>query len=262
MSARDRPGGDAVVGGAARHRRHLGAGDQRLGRAAAGVDAGAPEVAPLDDRHPAAGAGEAHRQRRPGLAAADDDVVEGLGGHARPTADQPEHDGARVLDQRRRPVGAEGRRHPPAQRGAAEGAGDGAGGAERPGRRRVPPAAAPSAAPQKAPETMRPPNCTGTLRLGVVGSWSVTSSTSAEDREDEHRPERAHEARPGGARSIQPSRAAQATAAGAIIEREPATMPIRSVARNVTDPPPAARLHAAAGARDCPRRRGRASCRV
>ena len=27
--------------------------------------------------------------------------------------------------------------------------------------------------------TMRAPNCTGTVRLGVEGSWSVTSSTSA-----------------------------------------------------------------------------------
>ncbi len=31
----------------------------------------------------------------------------------------------------------------------------------------------------RAPPTMRAPNCIGTFRLGVEGSWSVTNSTIA-----------------------------------------------------------------------------------
>ena len=41
------------------------------------------------------------------------------------------------------------------------------------------PAATPIVAPDKAPLTIRAPNCIGTFRLGVEGSWSVTSSTIA-----------------------------------------------------------------------------------
>jgi hypothetical protein len=37
----------------------------------------------------------------------------------------------------------------------------------------------PIAAPQKAPLTTRVMNCGGTLRLGVLGSWSPTSSSTA-----------------------------------------------------------------------------------
>jgi hypothetical protein len=44
---------DAVVGAASRQVRHPGAGHQRLGRHAAGVDAGAAEQMPLDQRRPA-----------------------------------------------------------------------------------------------------------------------------------------------------------------------------------------------------------------
>ena len=40
------------------------------------------------------------------------------------------------------------------------------------------PAAAPIAAPDSAAETRRVPNCIGTVRLGVDGSWSTTVSTS------------------------------------------------------------------------------------
>ena len=36
------------------------------------------------------------------------------------------------------------------------------------------PAATPIVAPDKAPLMIRAPNCIGTFRLGVDGSWSVT----------------------------------------------------------------------------------------
>ena len=81
----DRAGDDAEVGGAASEVGDIGAGDQGLGRAAAGVDTGASEEAALDDRHLRAGGGQPDRERRAGLAAADDDCVEALGGHARPS---------------------------------------------------------------------------------------------------------------------------------------------------------------------------------
>ena len=40
------------------------------------------------------------------------------------------------------------------------------------------PVGAPTAAPEMAAVTMRAPNCTGTVRLGVEGSRSTTVSTS------------------------------------------------------------------------------------
>ena len=46
------------------------------------------------------------------------------------------------------------------------------------------PPAAPIAAPASAPLRMRAPNWTGTLRLGVDGSWSVTSSTERQQGQD------------------------------------------------------------------------------
>ena len=51
--------GDAEVGGAAGEVRGIGAGDHRLGRNAAGVDAGAADEVPLDDR-------DRHARRRQG----------------------------------------------------------------------------------------------------------------------------------------------------------------------------------------------------
>ena len=53
-----------------------GARDHRLGRDAAGVDAGAAKAAALDDGDFPAGAGEAVGDERPGLPGADDDRVE------------------------------------------------------------------------------------------------------------------------------------------------------------------------------------------
>ena len=67
----------AVVGGAPREMRGIGAGDQRLGRHAAGVDAGAAEQLALDERDRHAGRGQPAGKRRAGLAGADDDRVEG-----------------------------------------------------------------------------------------------------------------------------------------------------------------------------------------
>ena len=72
----DRPGDDAEVGGAAREVRGVGAGDQRLGRHAAGVHAGAAEQLPLDERDRHARGGQPPGQRRTGLARAHDDGVE------------------------------------------------------------------------------------------------------------------------------------------------------------------------------------------
>src|SRR5262249_5753594 len=67
---------DAELGGAARHVRDAGAGDEGLGGDAAVIHAGAADVPPLDDRRATAGAGQARRQRRPGLARAHDDRID------------------------------------------------------------------------------------------------------------------------------------------------------------------------------------------
>ncbi len=69
---------DAVIGAAAREMRRIGAGHQRLGRLAAGVDAGAAHMLALDDGDGLARVVEASGKRWPGLAGADDDRVECL----------------------------------------------------------------------------------------------------------------------------------------------------------------------------------------
>ena len=83
------------------------------------------------------------------------------------------------------------------------------------------------------PVTMRAPNPGGAFRLGVVGSLSATSSASA-------RAVRIHgvradprKARPVDVRLSQPARAAQLTAAGAVMPRSPAMTPIRTDRRSV-----------------------------
>jgi hypothetical protein len=63
----------AVVGGTARNMRRIGARDQRLGRGAPGVVAGAAEKLALDDRNLPAGSRQSPRQGRPSLSSADDD---------------------------------------------------------------------------------------------------------------------------------------------------------------------------------------------
>ena len=71
----------AIIRRAPREVGGIGAGDQRLGRHAAGVDAGSAEMMALDqsDFHPRRR--EPRRQRRTGLAAAHDDGVEDLRAH-------------------------------------------------------------------------------------------------------------------------------------------------------------------------------------
>jgi hypothetical protein len=69
---------DAEVGRATRHVRRPGARDQRLGRDAAIVDAGAAEALALDHGDLLAGLGQAPRERGSGLAGADHDGIEAL----------------------------------------------------------------------------------------------------------------------------------------------------------------------------------------
>ena len=65
----------AVLGGAPGHMGRAHAGDERLGRGAAVVDAGAAVVFAFDQRDLQAGLRQTHSQKGPGLAAADDDGV-------------------------------------------------------------------------------------------------------------------------------------------------------------------------------------------
>ena len=67
---------DAVVGGPAREMCGIGAGHQRFGRHAAGVDAGAAEQLAFDERDCHSGASQAAGERGAGLAGPDDDGVE------------------------------------------------------------------------------------------------------------------------------------------------------------------------------------------
>ena len=67
---------DAVIGGAAGDMSGIGAGDQGLGRRAAGVDASAAEQVALDHRHRHAGPGEPDGKRGSSLTCADDDRIE------------------------------------------------------------------------------------------------------------------------------------------------------------------------------------------
>ena len=55
----------------------------------------------------------------------------------------------------------------------------------------------PSTAPANAPVTSRQPNCIGTRRLGVLGSWSVTNSPPARIVRMRHSDRMRHPLRPG-----------------------------------------------------------------
>ena len=81
-----RPGIHPPVGGAPGDVGGAGARDQGLGRDAAVVDAGAAEVLALDERGLHARFGQAHRERRCGLAAADHDRVVGSAHRGTPRA--------------------------------------------------------------------------------------------------------------------------------------------------------------------------------
>src|SRR5207249_10615085 len=72
---------DAEIAAAAREMCGACARDQRLRRDAAGIDAGATDTLPLEDRRFATRPGKADGERRPGLSGADHDCIETLGGH-------------------------------------------------------------------------------------------------------------------------------------------------------------------------------------
>src|SRR5947209_4887774 len=74
----DRAGVDTVVGAAAGQVCGVRAGNQRLGRDAPGVDAGAADQFALHYRHGVAGCGQPPDQRGPGLAGTHHDRVETL----------------------------------------------------------------------------------------------------------------------------------------------------------------------------------------
>ena len=126
-----------------------------------------------------AGGGQPAGERRPGLAGADDDGVEPVHREHHCDDQQRAADGDGVLDQRGRRVLAERRGEPARAARAAERAdhrADDAG--DEPGHEH--PAAGADARRRRVRRTRAGrPNCTGTLRLGVDGSWSVTSSPSA-----------------------------------------------------------------------------------
>ena len=76
----DLAGSEAIVRATPRHVHRVGARDQRLGRRAAGVDAGAAEAAALDDGDPLACACQPSGEGRPRLSGANDDRI--IVGHA------------------------------------------------------------------------------------------------------------------------------------------------------------------------------------
>src|SRR5215475_13283802 len=79
------------------------------------------------------------------------------------------------------------------------------------------PAEAPTAAPDSPPVTIRAPNWIGTVRLGVDGSWSVTSSTRAKIVRIQRAQTLLKKASQVPLRSSQPRYAAQLTNAGAVM---------------------------------------------
>ena len=84
-------------------------------------------------------------------------------------------------------------------------------------------------------------NCGATFRLGVLGNWSVTSSTIRKMVSTVTVIGWAIHSDHLSVTSIQPSIAPQATAAGGVIARRPATTPIskanRSTETSVIGPP-------------------------
>ncbi len=91
----------------------------------------------------------------------------------------------------------------------------------------VAPLAAPITAPQKAPLMTRAPNCCGAFRLGVDGKLVGDELDQREYGENPRREPVAHEGRPASRDTgSQPRAAPQLTAAGAVMARSPATIPI------------------------------------
>ncbi len=186
----------AEIRGAPREMRRIGARDQRLGRRAAGIDASPADQLALDERDLLARSPQAGRPSagRPGRRRSRS--RRSGGSSERPDDDQAEDDGAGVLDEGGGRVAPERLRQasrisaPPYVPITAP-----ITPAMRPTIHEPP--ATPIVAPDSAPLTIRAPNCIGTFRLGVEGSWSVTSSTIASSREDPGRPGIAHEGEPG-----------------------------------------------------------------
>src|SRR5438105_3442655 len=92
---------------------------------------------------------------------------------------------------------------------------------------------APRAAPHNAPITIRPMNGTGAFRLGVFGSLSLINSPIASTLNTYGVAAKPREASQVFSRCSQPSRAAQLTAAGAVMERSPATTPMKNAKTKV-----------------------------
>src|SRR5712671_4688174 len=97
---------------------------------------------------------------------------------------------------------------------------------------------APIAAPHRAPLTIRPLIPTGAFRLGVFGSLSAMNSPIASTLKMYGVAAKPRKASQLFSRCSHPRRAAQLTAAGAVIERSPTTTPIRNAKAYVDMGPP------------------------
>src|SRR6516225_1768404 len=86
--------------------------------------------------------------------------------------------------------------------------------------------AAPMTAPEKPPAINRAAKIGGAVRAGVLGSLSLTSSPTARTVRTITVIRLATQDAQVWSKSIQPRNAAQATTAGAVSERNPATTPI------------------------------------
>src|SRR5271167_2356267 len=104
-----------------------------------------------------------------------------------------------------------------------------------------------SAAPQRAPITMRVPNGTGVVRLGVAGSLSFTSSAIARSVMITTVTVDPRNARCESWRFIQPRCAAQQATAGAVIARKPAITPIAKARHIISEEVMARNYHEKGG---------------
>ncbi len=91
--------------------------------------------------------------------------------------------------------------------------------------------ALPSTAPANAPMMSRVVNCGGVLRLGVLGSWSVISSTTRKIVRTVTVIGWAIQCDHLSPTSIHPRNAPHATTAGAVSARRPAMTPIAKASR-------------------------------
>ena len=188
---------DPVLGGAAGDVGRVGARHQRLGRHAAGVDAGAAHELALDERDRHAGRGETADERRARLAGADDDRVERPHRSAPAISRAPPSASASSVKAAGRSlpkaVAIRARRaRPPSVPATAPRAP-----ATRPPTREPP--ETPIAAPLSAPVTMRAPNCGGHRAARRRGPLVVDELAEREERQDPGRPRVAEEGQPAAA---------------------------------------------------------------